>query len=198
MHVGRVAPAVRISASTRRPSSSRTSPKTTWAPSRANSFASAAPCPRAPPLISATFPSSLPMAHPSSHLVIAEIMHTYSRGSGTQRLLGIPVQRTYACKTRGEEQWHCPPRGEADVDNADSMPCHDELPCACEAVLASNLCVPLPSSLPTTPHGFHIQEASRRVSMQSMPSLVESRHPPVNPPCPNGRRPGCYTSSRCW
>src|SRR5712691_5970905 len=39
----------------------RTSPKTTFAPSRAHSFASAAPCPRAPPLISATLPSSLPM-----------------------------------------------------------------------------------------------------------------------------------------
>src|SRR5262252_8346681 len=73
MHVGRVAPAVRISASTRRPSSSSTSPKTTWAPSRANSFASAAPCPRAPPLISATFLSSLPIAHPSYHMVIGSL-----------------------------------------------------------------------------------------------------------------------------
>ena len=44
------------------PSSSRMSPKTTLAPSRANVSASAAPCPRAPPLISATFPSSFPMA----------------------------------------------------------------------------------------------------------------------------------------
>src|SRR5215470_3434342 len=44
------------------PSTSRTSPKTTFAPSLANVSASAAPCPRAPPLISATLPSSLPMA----------------------------------------------------------------------------------------------------------------------------------------
>jgi len=48
------------------------------------------------------------------------------------------VQSTYECKTRGEEQWHSPPRGEADVDNASSLPGHDELPCACEAVRASN------------------------------------------------------------
>src|SRR5262245_25577596 len=42
------------------------SPKTTFAPSRANVSASAAPCPRAPPLISATFPSSFPMTISSS------------------------------------------------------------------------------------------------------------------------------------
>src|SRR6266849_4801555 len=40
----------------------RMSPKTTFAPSRANVSASAAPCPRAPPLISATFPSSFPIS----------------------------------------------------------------------------------------------------------------------------------------
>ena len=27
----------------------------------------------------------------------------------------MPVQSTYECKTRGEEQWHGPPRGEADA-----------------------------------------------------------------------------------
>jgi hypothetical protein len=43
------------------------------------------------------------------------------------------------------------------VDHAYSTPCQDELPCAFEAVLESNLFVPLPSSLPTTPHGFQIQ-----------------------------------------
>src|SRR4029450_11592021 len=35
-------------------------------------------------------------------------------GSVTKRLLCIALQSTYKCKTRGEEQWHCPPRGEAD------------------------------------------------------------------------------------
>ena len=58
-------PAARISASTLWPSSSKTSPKTTVAPSRQNSLASVSPWPLAPPLISATFPSSLPMG-PSS------------------------------------------------------------------------------------------------------------------------------------
>ena len=50
-----------MAASTFWPSASRMSPKTTLAPSRAKVSASAAPCPRAPPLISATFPSSFPM-----------------------------------------------------------------------------------------------------------------------------------------
>src|SRR4051812_41526547 len=43
------------------PSSSSTSVMTTCAPSAANSCASAAPWPRAPPVISATLPSSFPM-----------------------------------------------------------------------------------------------------------------------------------------
>src|SRR4051794_33735629 len=43
------------------PSSSRTSVMITCAPSDANSRASAAPCPRAPPVISATLPSSFPI-----------------------------------------------------------------------------------------------------------------------------------------
>src|SRR5713226_1050296 len=55
-------PAARMEASTFLPSASRMSPKTTFAPSRANVSASAAPCPRAPPLISATFPSSFPIS----------------------------------------------------------------------------------------------------------------------------------------
>src|SRR6266700_6499815 len=50
-----------MAASTRLPSASRMSPKTTFAPSRVKSSASAAPWPRAPPLISATFPSSFPI-----------------------------------------------------------------------------------------------------------------------------------------
>jgi hypothetical protein len=32
-------------------------------------------------------------------------------GSVTKRLLCISVESTYECKTRGEEPWHCPPRG---------------------------------------------------------------------------------------
>src|SRR3989442_5042194 len=55
-------PAARMAASTFWPSASRMSPKTTLAPSLANVSASAAPCPRAPPLISATFPSSFPIS----------------------------------------------------------------------------------------------------------------------------------------
>src|ERR687887_1790530 len=55
-------PCCRIASSTCLPASSRRSPTTTFAPSRAKSWASTAPWPRAPPLISATFPSSLPMA----------------------------------------------------------------------------------------------------------------------------------------
>ena len=48
-----------MDASTFLPSSSRMSPKTTFAPSLTNVSASAAPWPRAPPLINATLPSSL-------------------------------------------------------------------------------------------------------------------------------------------
>src|SRR5882724_1167564 len=52
-------PLAATSASTARPSASSTSAMTTCAPSRANILASAAPMPRAAPLISATFPASL-------------------------------------------------------------------------------------------------------------------------------------------
>jgi len=38
-----------------------------------------------------------------------------AKGSVTKRFLCIPIQSTYECKTRGEEQWHGPPRGEADA-----------------------------------------------------------------------------------
>src|SRR6266853_317500 len=55
-------PPARMAPSTFLPSSSRMAPNTTRAPSRAKVSASAAPCPLAPPLISATFPSSLPIA----------------------------------------------------------------------------------------------------------------------------------------
>src|SRR2546427_10114886 len=55
-------PAARMEASAFLPSASRMSPKTPFAPSRANVSASAAPWPRAPPLINATFPSSFPMS----------------------------------------------------------------------------------------------------------------------------------------
>src|SRR5262245_60143270 len=53
------------------PSASRTSPNTTLAPSRVNRIASAAPCPRAPPLMSATLPSSFPMTSPPGFLHMA-------------------------------------------------------------------------------------------------------------------------------
>ena len=33
-----------------------------------------------------------------------------------------PCLETYECKIRGEEQWHWPPRGEADAHNSQSMP----------------------------------------------------------------------------
>ncbi len=69
-------------------------------------------------------------------------MEKMVHGSVTKRLLCLPVQSTYECKTRGEEQWHCPPRGEADAQTR--MPCHEEFPCACAAVLESNLFVTLP------------------------------------------------------
>src|SRR4051812_6090184 len=51
-----------MSAAVSLPASSRTSVMITCAPSSANNRASAAPCPRAPPVISATLPSSFPMA----------------------------------------------------------------------------------------------------------------------------------------
>src|SRR6266849_4848392 len=54
-------PEALISASTFLSSSLRMSPSTTAAPSRTNIRPSTAPCPRAPPLISATLPSSRPM-----------------------------------------------------------------------------------------------------------------------------------------
>src|SRR5579859_8007130 len=50
-----------MSAATARPASSRTSPSTILAPSRANRRASASPCPRAAPVTIATLPSSLPI-----------------------------------------------------------------------------------------------------------------------------------------
>src|SRR5262245_36295855 len=69
-------------------------------------------------------------------------MPTYGCGSVTQRLLSIPVQSTYACQTRGEKQWYGPPGGEVAAHTL--TPCQAELPCACEAVLESTLCVTLP------------------------------------------------------
>src|SRR5215471_11331934 len=51
--------AARISSTVLLPSASRTSPSTTFAPSFVNRRPASAPIPRAPPLISATFPSSL-------------------------------------------------------------------------------------------------------------------------------------------
>ena len=46
-------------------------------------------------------------------------------GSITKKLLCIPVQSTSECKTRGEEQWPCPPRGEADAQTR--KPCHAKM-----------------------------------------------------------------------
>src|SRR6266545_7335789 len=83
-------PAARISASTRCPSSSRMSPKTTLAPSRTKSLASVAPCPRAPPLISATLPLSLPIAASSmfpKHLD-CDYEHTYVCPKYTLDIIG--------------------------------------------------------------------------------------------------------------
>src|SRR2546428_4973704 len=79
-------PLAATSASTARPSASSTSPMTTCAPSRANIFASAAPMPRAPPLISATFPASLmsasrSRAHSYARLAPCGPSPTTSRGS---------------------------------------------------------------------------------------------------------------------
>ena len=70
--------------------------------------------------------------------------HLHFQNTTTKRLLCIPVQGTYQCKTRGEERSHCPPSDEADVDNAPSMSWQDALPYAFEAVLESNLLVTLP------------------------------------------------------
>src|SRR5262245_16803078 len=66
-------PTARISSTAVLPSASSTSPSTTFAPSFVNRRPASAPIPRAPPLISATFPSSLmcpPLRDclPSSHL----------------------------------------------------------------------------------------------------------------------------------
>src|SRR5918996_6025030 len=74
-------------ASTFCPSASRMSPKTTFAPSRANVSASAAPCPRAPPLISATLPSNLPIvlscsSSPWSWPAAARCVATWYRAMG--------------------------------------------------------------------------------------------------------------------
>ena len=46
-------------------------------------------------------------------------------GSVTKRLLCISVESPYECKTRREEQWHCPPRGEADTYTR--HPCHAKM-----------------------------------------------------------------------
>src|SRR5206468_3086488 len=48
-----------------------------------------------------------------------------SPGSVTKRLLCIPVQSTYRYKTRGEEQWHGPPRGETDAQTRKT--CHAKM-----------------------------------------------------------------------
>jgi len=50
--------------------------------------------------------------HPSQDqaaLRMADPAYAPRYGSVTKRLLCIPVQSTYECKTRGEERWHCPP-----------------------------------------------------------------------------------------
>src|SRR5262245_18045483 len=59
-----------MASSTCLPSASSTSPNTTLAPSRTNRSASAAPWPRAPPLISATLPSSFPMSSSLSYRTV--------------------------------------------------------------------------------------------------------------------------------
>ena len=58
-------------------------------------------------------------------------------------LLRRPLQSPSPCQTRGAEREHGPPRGEAEVDNALSMPGQEGLPYACAAVLERNLFVTL-------------------------------------------------------
>src|SRR5215813_6228461 len=74
-----------------------------------------------------------------------------SMESVTTRLLCIPVQSPYQCKTRGEEREYYPPSGAADVDHSPSMPWQDALPYTFAAVLDRHLFVPL--LLPPQPHG---------------------------------------------
>jgi hypothetical protein len=82
---------------------------------------------------------------PLQKLLTLRLSKKESQGSVTKGLLCIPVQRTYECKTRGEERRHCPPRGEADAHNSGSIPWQDALPYAFKAGLDSNLFVTLPS-----------------------------------------------------
>src|SRR6516165_5049870 len=64
-----------ISATTAASCSSRTSVTMTLAPSAANSRASRSPCPRAPPVMSAVFPSSRPTAeeHNLGHMDVRNV-----------------------------------------------------------------------------------------------------------------------------
>src|SRR5579864_3549907 len=80
-----------MSAAVLAPSSARTSVTNTWAPSLANSRASAAPCPRAAPVTSATRLSSFPMppalqAPPKSARSYAPVRHAL----GLAEVLGSP------------------------------------------------------------------------------------------------------------
>ena len=84
-------PASLISASVRRPSSSRISPMTTFAPSRASILASAAPMPLAPPLTSATLPSTrgiVPLQRP-----VSRDRRLVSRGQYSLCPEAVPVVR---------------------------------------------------------------------------------------------------------
>jgi hypothetical protein len=50
---------------------------------------------------------------------------SWAKGSVTKRLLCIPVQSPSERQIRGEEQWHCPPRGEVDAQT--HHPCHAKM-----------------------------------------------------------------------
>src|SRR5262249_34583722 len=78
-------PSARMAASTFLPSASRMSPKTTLAPSRAKSCASAAPCPRAPRLINATFASSFPI------ILLRDVGRPQRASARRCRMRGDPV-----------------------------------------------------------------------------------------------------------
>src|SRR4051812_11862675 len=74
------------SCATASPSASRMSPITTLAPSATNRRACDSPCPRAPPLMSATFPSSRPISTASGCTGGTKVSRPYSQ-NGKSRLL---------------------------------------------------------------------------------------------------------------
>src|SRR4051794_8063928 len=76
------------SCATASPSASRMSPITTLAPSATNRRACDSPCPRAPPLMSATFPSSRPTATPFPGTDATDALRLYQENAKGSRLFG--------------------------------------------------------------------------------------------------------------